>query len=107
GERQPGGEPLERLAIDLPPRPPIVCRPIVEEGKARFLERLQIAADRACRDAAQRGEIVNRDARAPRPLDFAQDRPLADDFGIARHVSILPPPAPHEDTKTTKTLWGS
>ena len=35
---------------------------VVEDGKPGFLERLQIAADGARRDAAERGEVVDRDA---------------------------------------------
>ena len=74
GQREPGREPLERLAVDAPPRPPIVARSIVVEREARFLERLQVAADRARRDAAERREIVDGDARhCARTLDRAED----------------------------------
>ena len=72
GERQPGGEALERLAVDLPPRAPIVSGPIVEERKPRFFERLQIAADRAGRHAAERGEIVDGDAGRPRARSISR-----------------------------------
>ena len=87
-DRQAGGQPLERLAVDPPARPAIVVRLVVEEREAGFLERLQIAADRARRDVAQRRELVDRDARAARALDLAQDRPLTDDFGVAGHASL-------------------
>ena len=34
GQRQPGREPLERLAVDLPPRPPVVSRSIVVRAES-------------------------------------------------------------------------
>src|SRR5438876_4435412 len=40
GERQTGREALERLAVNLPPRSPIVSGSIVEERETRLLERL-------------------------------------------------------------------
>src|SRR5207244_3215656 len=84
-ERQPRRHRPKRLAVDRPARAPIVLRSIVEERKAGFLERLQIASNGAGRHAAQRRQFVNRHADA-RALDLAQDRPLADDFRIpTRH----------------------
>ena len=62
---------------------------VVVDGKAGFLERLQIAPDRARRDAALRGEVVDRDACAARAFDLAKDRPLPDDFRVSRHTQIL------------------
>src|SRR5262249_49384127 len=53
-------------------------------------ERLEIPANRASRDAADRRQFVDRDPRRPRPLDFAEHRPLADDFGVSRHTRIVP-----------------
>ena len=45
GHRQPGRQALERLAVDAPARLAVVVRLVVEQRKARFLERLQVAAD--------------------------------------------------------------
>ena len=83
--RQAGRQPLERLAVDAPARPAVVVRSVVEEREARLLERLQIAPDRAGRDVAERRELVDGDAGAARAFDLAQDRPLPDDFRVARH----------------------
>ena len=85
-QRQAGAQALERLAVDDPPRAPVVARPVVVEGEARLFERLQIAADRPGRDAAQGSQIVDADAGRARALDLAQDRPLADDFRVPGHV---------------------
>src|SRR5262249_41064798 len=57
---------------------------VIEEREACFLERLEIAPNGPRRDVAQGSEIVNGDASAASALDFAEDRPLADDFCIAR-----------------------
>ena len=89
GERETGREALEHLAVDAPACPPIVVGPVVVEREPGFFERLQVAPDRARRDAAARGERINRHPRPARMLDFAQDRPLPDDLGIAGHREIL------------------
>ena len=76
---------------------PLIChrvrpsspRAIVVEREARFLERLQVAADGARGDAAERSQIVNRDANVARPFHLTEDRPLPDDFGVPRHDRIL------------------
>ena len=88
-QRQSCRQPFERLAVDAPARPPIVVRSIVVDGEARFLEGLEVAADGAGGDATERGEIVDCDAGRARPLDLAQDGPLADDLGVAGHGEIL------------------
>ena len=89
GDGQAGGEALEGLAAHLPPRAAVVMRSIVVERKSRFFERLEVAPNRAGRDIAERRQVVDGDARAARPLDLAQDRPLADDFGVPGHRAIL------------------
>src|SRR5206468_2024056 len=85
------GDRTKGLSVDDPARPPVVVRPIVEQRKPRFLERLQIAADGPRRHAALRGKLVDRDPAAARTLDLAEDRPLTDHLGISRHDEILPP----------------
>jgi hypothetical protein len=57
---------------------------LVEQRKAGSLERLEIAADRPRRDTGAGGEIV--DGQPPRRFEVAQDRPLTNDFGVARHL---------------------
>ena len=52
---------------------------------------LPCPADGAGGDAAEGGEVVDCDAGATRAFDLAEDRPLPDDFGVSRHVEILPP----------------
>ena len=58
---------------------------VVEQREAGLFQRLQIAPDGPRRDVAERRQFVDRHAGAARPLDLAQDRPLADDFGVAGH----------------------
>ena len=48
---QAGRQALERLAVHAPPRLAIVVALVVVEREARLFERLQVAADRARRDA--------------------------------------------------------
>ena len=88
-QRQAGGEALERLAVHVPPRPPVVVRSIVVEREAGFLERLQVAADGARGDAAERREIVDGHPGAARAFNLAQDGPLADDLRVPGHGMIL------------------
>ena len=87
GQRQTRRQPLERLAIQRPPRLAVVSRAVVVDRKTGLLERLQIAPYGAGRDLAPGGEIVNRHTGVTGALDLAQDRPLADDFGVPRHRS--------------------
>ena len=87
-QRQPSRKPLECLSVHHPSRPPIVARAVVIDRKPRLLERLQIAADRPRRDAAEARQIVDRHAGTPGAFDLFQNRPLTDDFGVARHVYL-------------------
>ncbi len=86
---QAGGKSFEGLSVQDPPRSSVVARAIVEDREAGFLERLQIAADRPGGDVAQGGEFVDGDAGRSCALDFAEDRPLADDLGIPGHAKIV------------------
>jgi hypothetical protein len=86
GDREAGTQTLERVAIHLPARAAVVARTIVEEREARFLERLEIAADRAGRHVAERRQLVDRDPGATGALDLAEDRPLANHFRVSRHL---------------------
>src|SRR5262249_23739804 len=85
--RETGRQALEGLAVHAPPRFPVVVGPIVVERKAGFLERLQIAPDRARRHVAQLCQLVDRHASRARVLDLAQNRPLTNHLGISRHLT--------------------
>src|SRR5205085_8619388 len=89
GDGEPGGEALERLPVHAPARLAVVARAVVVEGEPGFLERLEIAANRARGDAAQRRQLVDGHAAAARVLDLAEDRPLLDDFRVPRHARII------------------
>src|SRR5207248_11486623 len=89
GDGEPGGEALERLAVHAPARLAVVARTVVVERETRLLERLEVAADRARRDSAQRRQLIDRHAAAARVLDLAEDRPLPDDFRVPRHARII------------------
>ena len=86
-EREPGVvQAPERLGLERPVALAVVD--LVEEREPGGLQRLEIAADRPRRDAGARREIVDR--QPARRFEVAQDRPLPDDFGVARHPRILP-----------------
>lgn len=53
---------------------------IVVEGELGFLERVEVAADRAVGDAERAGEFLE---GARQALQLLQERPLADDLTIA------------------------
>ena len=89
GDRQPVLHGAKRLRVEPPPLG-LVFLAFVVDREAGFLQRLQIAADGARRDLDLFGELVNRDAGAPR-LDFAQDLPLPDDFRVSHDVDIALP----------------
>ena len=85
-KRKACAQAFERLAVQHPPRLPVVARLVVVDGESGFFERLKIAADGARGDVALRGEVVDRDAGGACLLDLAKDRPLPDDFGVSRHA---------------------
>src|SRR6266849_4965933 len=62
---------------------------VVVQREPCLLERLQVAPDRPRRHAAERREFVERRPAATRTLNFAENGPLPDDFGISRHEPIL------------------
>ena len=99
GHGETGGEPLEGLAVQAPARAPVVARSIVEDRKAGFLERLQVAPDRPRRDVAERRELVDRHAGGARALDLPEDGPLADHLGVSGHAEIVQSgiPVPHRE----------
>ena len=70
-ERQARSEALERLTVDAPPRAAVVVGLVVIQREARFLERLQVAADCPRGDAAETGEIVDGDADGTGPFDLS------------------------------------
>ena len=61
---------------------------LVVEREAGFLQRREIAADRARGDVELVGQRVDRGA-VPRRFERVQQLPLADDFLVARHGRIL------------------
>ncbi len=68
-----------RVAVQKPPDLPAALL-LVVEGEARFLERLDVPADRAQGDVMLIGQVRGRDVTAL--LDPLEDLPLADDFGV-------------------------
>ena len=85
GDGQAGGEALEGLSVQTPAGPAVIVGVVVVDREADFLEGLQIAPDRSCRHPALRREPVDGDPRPARLLDFAEDGPLSNDFGVSRH----------------------
>src|SRR6185436_12228997 len=83
-------------AVQHPPRLPVVARLVVVDGEARLFERLQVAPDRPRGDAALVRKVVDGGAGGARLLDLAQDRPLADHFGVSRHRRIVQVPSSDE-----------
>jgi hypothetical protein len=63
----------------------LVLFALVVDRKPGFLERLQVAPNRSRGDLHEARQLVNRHADTAR-FDFAQDLPLADDFGVAHEV---------------------
>ena len=90
GHRQSFLHGAKRLRVEPPPLR-LVFLAFVVDREAGFLERLQVAADRARRDLDGRRELVDRHAHAAR-LDLTQDLPLSDDFSVA-HRRGRPRPA--------------
>ena len=64
-------------------------RLVVEDREAGFLERLQIAAHGARRDAGEVRELVDGQPEPARAFELAEHRPLTDDLGVAGHGGIL------------------
>ena len=87
GEREPGLEAFEDLAVDSPPRAAVLVAFVVE-GEAGFLERREIPANRARGDFQLAGERVNRRAVA-RGFECVQDAPLPDDLLVPGHGSSV------------------
>ena len=79
----------ERLCVELPLLG-LVAFALVEEREARFLERGEVAANRARGDTGRARELMNRHAR-PRGFHLAEDLPLADDFGVSHAGATRPP----------------
>src|SRR5207249_47373 len=59
-DREASRQSLERLTVHEPPRLPVVSLFVVEQGEAGLLECLQVTANRAGRDVAQRRQLVDR-----------------------------------------------
>ena len=96
-EGEPGiVEAAERLRLERPVALAVV--EFVEQREPGGLQRLEIAADRPRRDAGARGEVV--DGEPARRFEVAQDRPLADDFGVARHSDLTRTPPSYCDSAT-------
>jgi len=76
------GEALDQLLpVALDEAPDLLpVRPVVVEGEAGLLERLDVTADRALGDAVDGGELGR--AREAARLDRLQDLPLPDDLGV-------------------------
>ena len=77
-------EPAERPLLEHPVALAVVQ--VVVEREPGGLQRLEIAADGPGRHAGPLRQVVDR--QPPRRLEVAQDRPLADDFGVAGHGSV-------------------
>ena len=87
-EREPGVvEAAEGALLERPVLLAVVN--FVEEREAGRLEGLEVASDRARRDAGPLGEVVNR--RPARRLEVPEDRPLPDDFGVTHSCSAETP----------------
>jgi hypothetical protein len=81
---------VQDAAVQPPSDAPAVVA-LVEQREARFLERRQVAADRAGGDVELVGQAVDGGA-VPRRLEGVEEPPLADDFLIARHAPIVNEP---------------
>ena len=85
GEREAGVvEPPERLLLERPVA--LVVVDLVEQREAGHLQRLEVAADVRVETPVRSASssIVS----APRRLEIAQDRPLADDFSVSGHNTV-------------------
>src|SRR5690348_13683996 len=85
GERETAFQSAEYVPIDAPANATILIAFVVQR-KTGFLQRRQIATNRACGDVELAGEPVNRGAMTRR-LERMQHAPLADDLLISRHDS--------------------
>ena len=79
--REPLLDGAEGRGVDAPPLR-FVVGPLVVDGEAGLLQRLEVASDGAGRDAYERGQFVDRDPSAP-GLDLTEHLPLPDDLGVS------------------------
>jgi hypothetical protein len=65
---------------------PLAVELVVEKRETGRLQRFEITPDRPRGDAGPLCEVIDR--RPACALEFAKDRPLADDLGVARHAPV-------------------